>query len=48
MGILSEFETTKPNEHLDFQLTSKIHEDGVRDFINDMENETIYIDKVGL
>ena len=37
------------NKHLDFQLTSKIKEDsGVRDFINEMENEIIYTDKVGL
>ena len=37
------------NKHLDSPLTSKINEDsGVRDFINEMDNETIYIDKVGL
>ena len=36
------------NKHLDFPLTSKINEYGVRDFINDMEHEIIYIDKVGL
>ena len=29
----------KLNQHLDFPLTFKIHEDGVRDFINYMENE---------
>ena len=34
--------------HLYFPLTSKINEDGVRDFTNDMSNEVIYIDKVGL
>ena len=33
---------------MDFPLTSKINENGVRYFINDMENEIIYIDKVGL
>ena len=38
----------KLNKHLDFPLTSKINENGVRHFINDMENEIIYIDKVGL
>ena len=36
------------NKHLDFPLTSKINEDGIRDFTNDMSNEIIYIDKVGL
>ena len=39
----------KLNKHLDFPLTSKINEDrGVRDFINEVDNEIIYIDKVGL
>ena len=38
----------KLSKHLDFPLTSKTNEDGVRDFINDMENGIIYIDKVGL
>ena len=33
---------------MDYPLTSKINEDGVRDFTNCMENEIIYIDKVGL
>ena len=37
------------NKHLDFPLTSKINEEtDVRDFINEMENENVYIDKVGL
>ena len=34
--------------HLDFPLTSEINEKGVRDFINELENGFIYIDKVGL
>ena len=39
----------KLNKHLDFPLTSKTNEDsGVRDFINEMDNGIIYIDKVGL
>ena len=38
----------KLNKHLDFLLTSNINENCVRDFINDMENDIIYIDKVGL
>ena len=33
---------------MDLPLTSKINEGGVGDFINDMENEIIHIDKVGL
>ena len=33
---------------MDYPLTSKINEEGVRDFTNCMENEIIYIDKVGL
>ena len=37
------------NKHLDFPLTSKINEGtGVRDFTNEMDNDIIYIDKVGL
>ena len=38
----------KLNEYLDFPLTSKINEDGVRDSANDMGNGIIYTDKVGL
>ena len=36
------------NKCLDFPLTSKTNEDGVRDFINEMDNDIICIDKVGL
>ena len=36
------------NKHLDFPFASKINEDGIRDFTNDMSNEMIYIDNVGL
>ena len=42
------------NKHLNFPLTSKTNEDGVRDFINEMGNGIIYtyiyiyFDKVGL
>ena len=39
---------TKPNKHLDFPLTSKINEDGVIYVMNAMDNEIMYIDKVGL
>ena len=38
----------KLNKHLELPLTSKINEDGVRDFVNDMGNELVYVDKVGL
>ena len=37
----------KQNKHLGFPLTSKMYENGVREFIYDMDNELIYIDKVG-
>ena len=37
------------NKHLYFPLTSKRNEEtGVRDFINEMDNQVIYVDKVGL
>ena len=39
----------KLNRHLDFPLTSKLNEDdGVRNFTNDMDTETMYVDNVGL
>ena len=34
--------------HLDFPLTPKINENGVRDFINEVENGIIHIHKVWL
>ena len=37
------------NKHFDFPLTSKINEDtGVIYFINEMDNQIIYVDKVSL
>ena len=37
------------NKHLEFPLTSKLNEEnGVRDFMNEMDNANMYIDKVGL
>ena len=36
-------ELIKLNTHLDFPLTSKINEDGIRYFINNMETAIIYI-----
>ena len=36
------------HKHSDFPLTSKIDEDGVRNFTNNMEHDIIYIDKVGV
>ena len=48
-GYFIRIKIIKLNKHLDFPLTSKINEEtGVRDFTNDMENEIISIDKVGL
>ena len=46
-GYFIRIKIIKLNRHLDFPLTSKINEEsGVRDFIDDMDNEIIYIDKV--
>ena len=48
-GYVIRIQIIELNKHLDFPLTSKINEEsGVRDFIDDMDNEIIYIDKVGL
>ena len=40
--------TIRLHKHLYFPVTSQIDEDGVRNFINNMDNETIYTDKTGL
>ena len=48
-GYFVRAKIVKLNKHLDSPLTSKLNEDsGVRYFINEMDNCTIYIDKVGL
>ena len=48
-GYFVRIKIIKLNKHLDSPLTSKINEEsGVREFINEMENGIIYIDKVGL
>ena len=47
-GYFMRVKHVKLNKHLDFPLASKINEDGVRDFIHNMGNWIIYIDKVGL
>ena len=47
-GYFIRIKIIKLKIQLDFPLTSKIHENGIRDFINKTENENIYIDKVGL
>ena len=48
-GYFARIKSTKLNKHLDFPLTPKLNEEsGVRDFINEMDNGIIYIDKVGL
>ena len=47
MVISLELKIIKLNKHLDFPL--KLNEaNGVRDFINEIDNEISYIDKVGL
>ena len=48
-GYFVRVKTIKTNKHLDFPLTSKLNEQsGVREFINEMGNGIIYIDKFGL
>ena len=48
-GYFVRIKIIKLNKHLDFPLTSKINEEsGVRDLINEMDNDVIYSDKVGL
>ena len=47
-GYFIRVKIIKLNKYLDFPLTSKLNDNGVRDFTNDMDNELIYIDKVGL
>ena len=48
-GYFVRIQIMKLNKHSDFPLTSKLKEDsGVIYFINEMENEIIYVDKVGL
>ena len=48
-GYFIRVRTIKLNRHLDFPLISKLNEDdGVRNFTNDMENETMYVYKAGL
>ena len=47
-GYFIRIKVIKLNKHLDFPLTSKLNEDGVRDVTIDMENEIIYTDKIGL
>ena len=48
MTILLELKNIKLNKHLGFPLTSKINEEtGARYFVNEMDNDIIYIDKVG-
>ena len=44
MTILLELKNIKLNKHLDFPLTSKINEEtGARDFVNEKDNDIIYI-----
>ena len=49
MAIFIRIIIIKLNKHLDVPLTSNINEEtGVRDFTSQMDNQIIYIDKVGL
>ena len=44
MAIFIRIKIITLNKHLDFPLTSNINEEtGVRDFINEMDNDIIYI-----
>ena len=48
-GYFVRAKVIKLNKHLDFPSTSKLHEEsGVRDFINEMDNEIVCIGKVVL
>jgi len=47
-GYFIRIKIIKPNKHLCCPLTSTINEDGVIYFINDLENDIVYADKVGL
>ena len=44
-GYFIRIRIIKLNKHLDFPLTSKLNKDGVREFINDMENELFILIK---
>ena len=48
-GYFVRTKVSKLNRHLDFPLSSKLNEEsGVREFVNEVANGIIYIDKVGL
>ena len=47
-GYFMRIKIIKLHKHLDFPLTSKIDENGVRNFTNNMDNEIVYIDKARL
>ena len=48
-GYFVRTKVIKPNRHSDFPLSSKLNEEsGVREFINEMDNGSVYIYKVGL
>ena len=48
MAILLESIFIMIRKHLDFALTSKIDEDGVINFTNNMDNDIIHVDKTSL
>ena len=48
-GYFVRIKIIKLNKHFYFPLASKLNEErGVSEFINELDNEMIYIDKVGL
>ena len=47
-GYFVKCRVLKVNKKLCFPLVSKVNDKGIRNFRNDLENEIIYLDKVGL
>ena len=47
-GYFIEVKIIKVNKHLSFPLLSYINEKGVRHFTNEMEERTVYLDKISL
>jgi hypothetical protein len=47
-GYFVQIKINKVNKHYKFPLISKLNDEGVRIFTNDMENEIIYVDKITL
>ena len=47
-GYFIRIQITKLHKHRQFPLLSKLNDNGVRVFTNDMDGEIVYIDKTGL